>query len=216
MSSSGVPLIDTRLAYSTGTVTKSVAPPSFLQGHRIERSSANPKKATNTPSTLSSPYTVGMEPQNSKDSRQGLHHLDPNSEVLPGDQQCASELHKGKGKEGKSRWLSQLKEWVSVSEPSTRALEDYRKKTYKKAGIALDDPLANAKLHLPVTSIPRDAIQPGGRGPEPEEIALQRAKDRKGARGLLAVAGTSRGSCSSSGHYSSSSSITGNVDKNGD
>ncbi|KAI0447424.1 hypothetical protein F4803DRAFT_322564 [Xylaria telfairii] len=206
MSSSGVPLID-RLTQSTGTATKSTVPPSFLQRHTIERSSEDLEKTTNISCTLSGSYTTGMDSQKSKDSHQGLHPVSPSLETLSG---------KGKGKEGKSRWLSQLKEWVSVSEPSTQALKKYKKDTYKKAGIALDDPLANAKLHLPVASIPRDAIKPGGRGPDPEEIALQKAKHRREARGLLAAAGSSRGSRSSSGHHSSSSSIIGNAMKGDD
>ncbi|KAI8954707.1 hypothetical protein F4801DRAFT_575108 [Xylaria longipes] len=172
MSSSGVPLIDTRLTHSTSKTTKSFAPPSFFQGPTVEGSSADLERATNISYPLSGSYTMGMGSYNSKDNRQGLHHLSPNSEALSGDQRCNSELRKGKAKEGKSRWLSQLKEWVSVSEPSTQAFKNYKKDTYKKAGIALDDPLANAKLHLPVASMPRDAIKPGGRGPEPEEIRV--------------------------------------------
>ncbi|KAI0555382.1 hypothetical protein F4679DRAFT_166446 [Xylaria curta] len=192
MSSSGVPLIDTRLTYS------SIAPPSFSLGYTVEGSLVDLERPSNVSCTLSGPYTAEMESYNSKDDSQRQHRLSPNSEAISRDQRCASELRKGKEKEKKSRWFSQLKEWISVTEPSTEALKNYKKDTFKKAGITLNDPLANAKLHLPVASIPRDAIKPGGRGPEPEEIALQKAKNRKEARGLLAVAGTSRGSRSSS------------------
>lgn len=66
-----------------------------------------------------------MDPQNLKDGPQGLRRISPTPETLSGDR--ASELSKEKGKEGKSRWLSQLKEWVSVSEPSTQALKNIRK-----------------------------------------------------------------------------------------
>ncbi|KAI1756693.1 hypothetical protein F4782DRAFT_278010 [Xylaria castorea] len=198
MSSSGVPLIDTRLTHSTSKTTRPTAPPSFFLGHTVEGSSADLERPSNVSCTLSGSYTAGMGSHNSKDSREGPHYLSPNSEALSGHQQCASELRKGKEKEEKSRWFSQLKEWLSVSEPSTEALKNYKKDTFKKAGIALNDPLANAKLHLPVAPMPRDAIKPAGRGPEPEEIALQKAKHRKEVRGLLAVAGTSGGSRSSS------------------
>ncbi|KAI0189384.1 hypothetical protein EV127DRAFT_408919 [Xylaria flabelliformis] len=208
MSSSGVPLIDTRFTQSTSKDTKYIAPPSFFLGHTIEETLVDLERLSNVSCTLSGPYTAEMESDNSKDGSPRLHHLSPNSEAQSGDQRCASELHKGKEKERKSRWFSHLKDWISISEPSTEALKNYKKDTFKKAGIAPNDPLANAKLHLPVASIPRDAIKPGGRGPEPEEIALQKAKHRKEASGLLAVAGTSRGSRSSSGLYSSSSSIT--------
>ncbi|KAI0859593.1 hypothetical protein F4860DRAFT_525989 [Xylaria cubensis] len=208
MSSSGVPLIDTRLTQSTSKNTKYITPPSFFLGHTIEGTLVDLERSSNVSSTLSGPYTAEMGTDNSKDGSPRQHHLSFNSEALSGDQRCTSELRKGKEKERKSRWFSHLKDWISISEPSTEALKNYKKDTFKKAGIAPNDPLANAKLHLPVASIPRDAIKPGGRGPEPEEIALQKAKHRKEASGLLAVAGTSRGSRSSSGLYSSSSSIT--------
>jgi hypothetical protein len=108
-----------------------------------------------------------------------------------------------------------LKEWVSVSEPSTRALKDYKKDTYKKAGIALNDPLAKAKLHLPVAALPLDAIKPGGRGPDPEELVLLRNMQRKKAHESLPAAGTLQASRSSASHRSSSSSVTNSAPRDG-
>ncbi|KAI0200099.1 hypothetical protein F4808DRAFT_177831 [Astrocystis sublimbata] len=154
--------------------------------------------------------------RNLRDSRQEAHRLSQNLDALSVDQRSALEPDKTKGKEGKSRWFSQLKEWVSVSEPSTQALKTYKKDTYKRAGVALDDPLANAKLHLPVASLPPNAIKPGGRGPDPEEVALQKAKARKEARNLLSVARASGETRSSSGRFSSTGSITGGTLKSGD
>ncbi|KAI1143414.1 hypothetical protein F5Y05DRAFT_152443 [Hypoxylon sp. FL0543] len=119
-----------------------------------------------------------------------------------------TESAKHKGKEGKHGWLSQLKDWVSVSEPSSQALQQYKKDTYGKAQIALDDPKANAKLHSPIGTLPPDAIKPAGRGPDPEEIALRQIEQRKKTRfSGSRTGGTSQGSRSSSSRYSSSSSI---------
>lgn len=79
----------------------------------------------------------------------------------------------------KGRWIGKVTNWVSTSEPSLDALKRHRRETYQKAGISMDDPDANAKLHVPIGEIPPDAIKPAGRGPEPEEIARRRAEHRR-------------------------------------
>ncbi|KAH9902246.1 hypothetical protein F4778DRAFT_791192 [Xylariomycetidae sp. FL2044] len=117
-----------------------------------------------------------------------------------------TESVKGKGKEGKGRWLAQLKDWVSAAEPSSQALKHYKKDMYKRNGIALDDPRANAKLHLPVGTLPPEAIKPSGPGLEPEEIMLKKTEQpRKLRQSYSGTPGTPQGSRSS--HYSSSSSV---------
>lgn len=122
-----------------------------------------------------------------------------------GDSTTGDDRRKGKGNKG--RWLSQLKGWVSMSEPSAQAFEQHKKETYKRAGVALDDPRANAKLHIPATSLPPSAIKPSGPGPEPEEIARRRAENkRKLQPGVDATRGMSQGSRSSASQHSSSSS----------
>lgn len=119
-----------------------------------------------------------------------------------------SEADKRKGNEGKGRWLSQLKEWVSVSEPSTQALKQHKRDTYKRAGIAMDDPRAGAKLHIPTTTLPSNAIKPSGRGPEPEEIAKRNMENKKRLRqSFSTTGGTSQGSRSSTSQHSSMSSL---------
>ncbi|KAI1423971.1 hypothetical protein F5Y12DRAFT_715817 [Xylaria sp. FL1777] len=217
MSSSSMPLIDTRLPHSTSTTTKPSYSPLLFGGDRIEEYITGPERAAATSYALSALYTVEMGSIDSTSSPQGLQCVAPGSEAPSGDRQCssrASESYKRKGKEGRSRWFSQLKEWVSVSEPSTQALKNYKKDTYDKAGIALDDPLANAKLHLPVASLPPDAIKPGGRGPEPEEIVMKKAIQRKKARELLT--GTSQESRSSASYCSSPTSVTASAPKDSD
>ncbi|KAI1345122.1 hypothetical protein F5Y15DRAFT_410800 [Xylariaceae sp. FL0016] len=119
----------------------------------------------------------------------------------------SSESVTRKEKVRKGRWFTQLKEWVSVSEPSTQAFNTYKKDAYKRAGVALNDPRANAKLHLPVGTLPGHAIKPAGRGPDPEEIALKKAEQRVKMRESFTAAGIpSQSSRSSGSRYSSSNS----------
>ncbi|KAI0508404.1 hypothetical protein F5B22DRAFT_638771 [Xylaria bambusicola] len=214
MSSSGIPLVDTRLARSTNETIEPSEHPAFPTGNITEGTLHSPEKATPVPYDLSDAYIISMDSPNSGDSAPGRHRIGPGSKELSEDRKCedgASKSHKPRGKEGRKRWFSQLKEWISVSEPSTQALIKYKKETYHKAGIALNDPLANAKLHLPVASLPPEAIKPGGRGPEPEEVVLQKAIQRKKAQ-----TGPSQGSQSITTHYSSTSTVTASTTKNGE
>lgn len=149
-----------------------------------------------------------MESPTSRSGPKGVSH----GSKLPSEDRRwnsrASESNKTKGKEGRHKWFSQLKEWISVSEPSTQALRNYKKDTYTKAGIALGDPLASAKLHLPAASLPPDAIKPGGRGLEPEEVVIKKALQRKKA--------LTQGSQSTTSHYSSTSTATASTHKIGE
>lgn len=47
---------------------------------------------------------------------------------------------------GKGRWLSRLKGWFTVSEPSQQALKEHKKIVFANSGISRNDPQANAKL----------------------------------------------------------------------
>lgn len=114
-----------------------------------------------------------------------------------------SESLKNKGDDHKPRWLSQLKGWVSVSEPSTQVPEQC-KEAYK-TDIALDKPQANDKLHLPVGTLHRDAMMLAGPGICPDDTAMKEAEQMRQTRIRQGV--TFQSSGSSSSHYSSSSSI---------
>ncbi|CAG9939214.1 unnamed protein product [Clonostachys rosea f. rosea IK726] len=57
----------------------------------------------------------------------------------------------------KPQWLNQIKDWLSVSEPSAQAMKEQRDRTYKKFGVDAKDPRAAAKLHLPIGKIPSGA-----------------------------------------------------------
>ncbi|KAI0104809.1 hypothetical protein GGR51DRAFT_560809 [Nemania sp. FL0031] len=216
ISSSDAPLTYIGLTRSSSTVARTIVSPFSFPGDNIEGILADFEEPILTSDAQFGLHGVRMGSFDSQNSPRRPHQ----AEGLSGDQQNghASETQKTKvkGKEGKARWISQFKEWVSVSEPSTQALRNYKKDTYKKAGIALDDPQASAKLHLPVASLPPGVIKPGGRGPEPEEIASRRATQRKRALKSLPMAGVSQESRSSASHYSSSSSATVDAVKRGE
>ncbi|RYP39696.1 hypothetical protein DL767_002077 [Monosporascus sp. MG133] len=117
-------------------------------------------------------------------------------------------MNKPKGRGGKGNWLLQLKDWISVSEPSTQALKHHKKDTYRKVGIALDNPPADAELHLLVHALPPETIKPSGRGPEPEKVAVNKVEQRKNVQ--QPYNGSSRapqGSQSSASQQSTPSSI---------
>ncbi|KAM5356175.1 hypothetical protein ACJ41O_002821 [Fusarium nematophilum] len=104
-----------------------------------------------------------------------------------------------KVKSGKPRWLNQVKDWLSVSEPSAQALKEQKKNTYKRYGIDLKDPQAAAKMHLPIGKIPDTAIT-STRGPSPEK-AFKRAQQQQHMR--QSYSGLSQGSHSMSSSISS-------------
>ncbi|KAI1863830.1 uncharacterized protein JN550_009328 [Neoarthrinium moseri] len=110
----------------------------------------------------------------------------------------------------KGRWLSQIKDWVSTSEPSKQALKNYKKDAYKRAGISPNDPRAGAKLHIPAATLPAEAIKPSGPGPDPEQIALRKAEQKKKMRQSFQTMGgsrTSQGSRTSASQFSSMNSL---------
>ncbi|KAH6898946.1 hypothetical protein B0T10DRAFT_124510 [Thelonectria olida] len=81
------------------------------------------------------------------------------------------------GKGGKPRWLNQIKDWLSVSEPSAQAFKEQKKSTFKKHGIDFKDPQAAAKLHLPIGKLPEGVITSTS-GPSPEKALMKRAQEQ--------------------------------------
>jgi hypothetical protein len=108
---------------------------------------------------------------------------------------------------GKDRLLSQIKDWVSTSEPSSQALKNYKKNAYKQAGISRDDPRAPVKLHIPVATLPPEAIKPSGPGPDPEDVLLKKAEMKKKMRHSFRMFGSPRPGSRSSSQRSSLSSL---------
>ncbi|KAK6227058.1 hypothetical protein QIS74_00613 [Colletotrichum tabaci] len=85
---------------------------------------------------------------------------------------------KQKAKDGKIRWMNQLKDWFSVGEPSSQDWKQLKKQEFHRHGVAMNDPNASAKLHAPIGAIPEEAIKPSS-GPDPETLAKKRAANRK-------------------------------------
>lgn len=77
----------------------------------------------------------------------------------------------------KKKWLGQVKNWLSVSEPSAQAMKAQKRDTYKKHGIDPKDPDAAVKMHLPLGTLPRDAITSTS-GPTPEERLAKEQQNR--------------------------------------
>ncbi|KAF9774669.1 hypothetical protein IL306_007300 [Fusarium sp. DS 682] len=82
-----------------------------------------------------------------------------------------------KSKKEKSRWFTQVKDWLSVSEPSAQAMKEQKRNAYRRHNIDMKDPRAAVKMHLPIGKIPDDAIT-STRGPDPEK-ALERARQQR-------------------------------------
>ncbi|KAL7629359.1 hypothetical protein AAE478_000879 [Parahypoxylon ruwenzoriense] len=209
MSSSGVPLVDTKL--KSLTLTSEVAPSSSLPQEGIRGLPTRLGEEESLLQTTTAMKSLRMNPKDHKKISRGYSESSSDTQEINSSARhndSIPESVKHKGKNGKSSWLSNLKGWVSISEPSTQALKDYKKETYKKANIALDDPQAKAKLHLPVGTLPPDAIKPDGRGPDPEEIALKKIEWRKRTRESYSrTSRTSQGSTSNTSRHSSPSGV---------
>ncbi|KAH7326562.1 hypothetical protein B0I35DRAFT_475193 [Stachybotrys elegans] len=108
---------------------------------------------------------------------------------------------------GKTRWFSQVKDWLSVSEPSAQAMKEQKINTYKKHGINLKDPHAAAKLHVPMGRLPANATTSTA-GPSPEKsLRKQKQKDEQKKREADSRGGMSRPNHSMSSGLSSNPSI---------
>lgn len=109
--------------------------------------------------------------------RQSYYEYDPSISGIETSRTSMSSTDTRKSKTGKPRWFSQVKDWLSVSEPSALAMKEQKKNTFKKHGIDMKDPRAAVKLHLPIGKIPEDAIT-STRGPSPEK-AHERARQQR-------------------------------------
>ncbi|KAI1474790.1 hypothetical protein F4774DRAFT_429531 [Daldinia eschscholtzii] len=205
-SSSGVLLIDTTV--KTPSITTRYAPSPLIVSQEIAlmrlEEGVPESQVTRAMESLEVGHNCRKKPSN-ENSRMG-HNIIENS-VNRKTSNYSTELVEHKNKGGKRRWMSQLKSWVTASEPSAQALKQYKKETYNKAHISLDDPQANAKLHLPIGTLPPNAIKPAGPGPDPEEIFLKQTEQRKKMRHSGTGSYETQGSKSSSSRYSTSSSV---------
>lgn len=101
-----------------------------------------------------------------------------------------------KNKDKKPRWMTQVKDWLSTAEPSAQAMKEQKRSTFKKHGIAPDDPQAAAKLHLSMERVPVGATTSTS-GPTPEKALKQRSANHR-ARESLGGRGSQCGSSGSS------------------
>ncbi|KAK7228624.1 hypothetical protein V2G26_000794 [Clonostachys chloroleuca] len=102
----------------------------------------------------------------------------------------------------KPQWLNQIKDWLSVSEPSAQAMKEQRDKTFQKFGVDAKDPRAAAKLHLPIGKIPPGATTSTA-GPTPEKALLRTITEKRKRRSYMSLNDTS---CSLSSRGSEGSS----------
>jgi hypothetical protein len=109
--------------------------------------------------------------------RQSYYEYDPSISGIETSRTSMSSTDTRKSKTDKPRWFSQVKDWLSVSEPSALAMKEQKKNTFKRRGIDMKDPRAAVKLHLPIGKIPEDAIT-STRGPSPEK-ARERARQQR-------------------------------------
>lgn len=207
-SSSGVPLIDTRLNH-LNSVSQTRQP---LAAHRRTNTQISLKTSIGQllhpePSRSKFPRTYLFRRRSAPQERVGCSTTYTTNYSGENNTETANATSDN-SKDGKNNWLSQLKGWVSTSEPSTHAWKQHKRDIYKKAGIALDDPRSCAKLHLPIGTLPPEAIQPSGWGQDPEEAVMKKAGQRKKLRqSYNSSVSTSCGSRSSTSQHSSSSSV---------
>ncbi|OLN88588.1 hypothetical protein CCHL11_01825 [Colletotrichum chlorophyti] len=109
---------------------------------------------------------------------------------------------KPKAKAGKTRWVSQLKDWFNTGEPSAHDWKRMKKQEFQRHGVAMNDPEASVKLHAPIGAIPEGAIKPSS-GPDPEDLVRKRAKNRKQLHQPLGSCDRVSGSISSESSSSS-------------
>ncbi|KAI0594337.1 hypothetical protein F4775DRAFT_574315 [Biscogniauxia sp. FL1348] len=210
VSSSGIPLIDTRLKHSSSTSRVSHSPLAIPQ-EGLQDFSAGLKEELRIVEVASGQKSLQTDSTHRKVTSHSQLGAATDASGNIGARKrsiSVSEPAKSRGKLGKSRWLSQLKDWVSISEPSDQALKHYPQGTHQKPGAALDDPRANAKLHPLGATLPSDVSKPEGLASNRVEVGFKRAEQRrKMGESLTGIGETSRGSRSSSSHHSSSSTV---------
>ncbi|KAI0135501.1 hypothetical protein F4814DRAFT_454706 [Daldinia grandis] len=180
-SSSGVPLIDTTFKLPSITTRYVHSPLMHSRGNE----SIGEGEGTLISQATGAMKSLEMHPAYHK--KTSHDHSGVNRDILENasdgkPNNLPTGLAKYKKKDGKRRWISQLKSWVTVSDPSAQASKQYKKETYDKAHFSLDDPRANAKLHLSIGTLPPNVIKPAVSGTDPEDMFLKQAELRKGMR----------------------------------
>ncbi|KAI1758770.1 hypothetical protein GGR53DRAFT_524400 [Hypoxylon sp. FL1150] len=171
-SSSGVPLIDTRLKPSSPTGV-SPSPVSLPQGGTRDFSANDEESLVSHTSSIVT--TIEKDPVYHKNASHRYHQ----------GSGSVSESLKSMGVDNKPRWLSQLKGWVSVSDPSTQAPKQYENAYTTNARPG--NYQANDRLRLRAGILPRDTVALAGEGFRPDETLaketkqIQHIRTRRGA-----------------------------------
>ncbi|KAI8965992.1 hypothetical protein F5Y11DRAFT_343984 [Daldinia sp. FL1419] len=204
-SSSGVPLIDTTVKSPSITTSYAPSPLVVSQNTSIMPGEIQVSQVTGAMESLEISPINGKKISN--DQNQFSHNTLGNTKT-ENLNDASTELVKHKKKDSKRHWMSQLKSWVTISEPSTQAFKRYKEETYNKAHISLDYTDANAELHSPIGTLPPNVIKPAGSGPDSEEIFRKQTEQRKRMRhSATGSYETHQGSKSTSSRFSTSSSI---------
>ncbi|KAI0125926.1 hypothetical protein BJ170DRAFT_685171 [Xylariales sp. AK1849] len=202
-SSSGVPVVDSRLRHSSSIIGPSLTP--YEVGWETSAASGQDTAPLRSQQLGKRP---DMDFKHRKSVSQSINGQSSSSSSGRNRSDSAAGPEKRKEKDGKGRWLSHIKDWVFISEPGKQALKTYKKDAYKRAGVSPKDPLANAKLRISAATLPPEAIKPSGPGPEPEEIARRKAEHKKKTRqSYQTMGGTSTGSRTTASQLSSMSSL---------
>lgn len=110
------------------------------------------------------------------------------------------------GRKGKGAWLSQLRNWVATSEPSTQASKQHRIDAFGKTDMAIHSSKANAKTHLPIVMLSPEPVKSKRADPEPVRIIeAERGNGRRSCTGSVQM---SQGSLSSTSRHTSFSSAS--------
>jgi len=78
----------------------------------------------------------------------------------------------------KTKWLSQVKDWLSTSEPSAEALKAQKSRTSKRPGLDPKNPKAASKQHMPSAKLPPN-VTTSTAGPTPEKALKQTLKEQR-------------------------------------
>jgi hypothetical protein len=109
---------------------------------------------------------------------------------------------KDKRHTGASRWLRNVKDWISISEPSAKAMKDEKLKMQKRRGLGPRESQLVPSFHYPGGQIPSGAITSTA-GPRPEKALRSSTRDSELRKSYLTTSPTSH-SVSSLGSWPSS------------
>lgn len=161
-----------------------------------------PGKPSMTESRASSRPATGREDRYSQSTCAPSlsSHDRPRSEDDVASSEGKSE--KDKRRLGASRWFRHVKDWVSISEPSTQAMKEERTKMQKRRGLDTKVPNVDTSFHYPGGQIPPGVIT-STTGPRPEKALQSINRDRELRKSYLPTSPTSH-SLSSFGSWSPS------------